>query len=130
MVIIRWLCAALVVLAVVAFALQNQKQTVMVVLGTYKSPHIPLFLAIYIAFAAGMVVYFMLALAGQLRLRGELSRYRRECGRLKDELNRLRNLNLDKELETIRRNRSTSPAAPIVEIPASAREDEVEGWGA
>ena len=128
--IFRWVFVSVVVIAVVGFALQNQEQMVSVRLGTYTSPATPLFIALFIAFVAGMLLYFLLSVAAQLRLRGELARFRRECNRLKEELNRLRNLNIDKEVEDLLKTRSLNVPLTIAEVKSVRREEELEGWGA
>ncbi|MDK9699510.1 MAG: LapA family protein [bacterium] len=127
---IRWIIVTVVILTVMAFALQNQSQTVTITFGTYTSTPIPLFMALFGAFVVGILIYFVMTLTAQLKLRGDVSRYRRECVRLKDELNRLRNLNLDKELEMAFRSRSAMPMVTVTESRSGRSSDEYEGFGA
>ncbi len=130
MAMLRWILITIVVIAVVGFALQNQDQLVKIQIGTYTSPDAPVFLALFVAFLAGMVLYFLLTIASQLKLRGELARFRRECNRLKDELNRLRNFNLDREVEGLLKSRPTFTITPIAEVRSVKQDDDLEGWGA
>ena len=127
---IRWILVIVVILAVLGFALQNQSQTVTISLGAYTSSPIPLFMALFGAFVAGILIYFLMTLTAQLKLRGEVSRYRRECIRLKDELNRLRNFNLEKELENAFRSRNTMPMVTVSEPRSNRSTEEFEGFGA
>jgi len=128
--IFRWVFVSVVVIAVVGFALQNQQQMVNVRLGTYTTPETPLFISLFVSFIAGMLLYFLLSVAAQLRLRGELARFRRECNRLKEELNRLRNLNIDKEVEELLKARTLKVPLTIAEVKTIRHDEELEGWGA
>ncbi|MCX7835866.1 MAG: LapA family protein [bacterium] len=130
MVVLKWFILLFIVGIVLGFALQNQDQLVTVKIGWYQSPQIPLFLAIFIAFGTGIFLYFLLSLTHQLKIRGELSRARREYERLQDELNTLRNLNLDKELEEYYKTPPTTTTKPIAEAGTAIREDDEAGWGA
>lgn len=130
MAVLRWIFLLIVVGAIVGFALQNEEQTVTVTLGWYQSPPIPLFLAIYIAFGTGIILYFLFSLSFQLRIRGELSRFRREYTRVKDELNHLRNVNLDKEIEGFYKNQPTMVERPVAESKSKSIDDDTHGWGA
>lgn len=130
MVVLKWFVLFLIAGAVLGFALQNQDQTVTIKLAWYQTPQIPLFLAIYFAFLAGVLLYFLVSLSYHIKIRSELARFRREYQRVHDELNHLRNLNLDKEIEGFYKNQPSFLQKPIAESKPKSSTNEEFGWGA
>lgn len=96
--IIRWAFIAAVIIVVLGFSLQNP-QMVEVTLWTWHSGPVPLFLVVYLAFAAGMLAFLVVALFKQLQHAAEIRRYRQEIKRLKEELDRMRTISLDEDFD-------------------------------
>lgn len=96
--IIRWSLIILVLLAILGFSLQNQDQRVEIHIAGYTSPEMPLYFALYCSFALGILVFFLIAIYNLLQLKTEIARHKRENRRLRDELDRLRNLSIDEEV--------------------------------
>ncbi len=98
--IIRWSLIILVLLAILGFSLQNQDQKVQIHIGGYITPEMPLYFALYIAFALGVLVFFLISIYNLFQLKTEIGRHKRENRRLRDELDRLRNLSIEEEVPT------------------------------
>jgi uncharacterized integral membrane protein len=97
--LIRWLITIFFILLVLLFAIQNQEQEVAVRILNWQSSTIPLYLLVYIAFAAGVVFGFLFSAAYLLKSKGRERKIQKENRRIKEELNRLRNANIEEELE-------------------------------
>lgn len=99
--IIRWSIIVIVLLALLGFSLQNQEQRVAINIGTYISPEMPLYFALYLAFALGIFVFFLISVYNLLQLKSEIARHKRDNRKLRDELDRLRNISIDDELPAL-----------------------------
>ena len=99
--IIRWIISAFVILIILGFALQNQEQMVSVRVLTWQSPNLPLYLFLYIAFAAGVLVWALISALNIIKLKGDLRKLQKDNRKITDELNRLRNVNIEEEEEPI-----------------------------
>jgi uncharacterized integral membrane protein len=97
--IIRWILIALMVLVVLGFALQNQSQTVSVTVLKWQSPIVPLYLLLYLAFAAGLAFWVLISALTIFKLKGEKLKLQRENKRITQELNRMRNASIEEEPE-------------------------------
>jgi uncharacterized integral membrane protein len=97
--LIRWLVTIFFILLVLLFAIQNQEQEVSVRLLNWQSSTLPLYLFIYIAFATGIAFWFLFSAAYLLKLKGRERKIQKENKKIKEELNRLRNANIEEELE-------------------------------
>ena len=97
--IFRWILAALVIIVVLGFALQNQDQTVSVRVITYQSPVLPLYTFLYIAFGIGFLFWLAIFLFNSIKLKSEIATLQRENKKVRKELNRMRNVNIDDEAE-------------------------------
>jgi len=98
--IIRWIVSALVILIILGFALQNQEQMVSVRVLTWQSPNLPLYLFLYVAFAAGVLIWALISALNIIKLKGDIRKLQKDNRKITDELNRLRNVNIEEE-ETI-----------------------------
>lgn len=96
--IIRWTLIVIVLLAILGFSLQNQTQKVNVVIANYQTPEMPLYFALYIAFALGILVFLLISIYNLLALRTEIARHRRDNRRLREELDRLRNISIEEDV--------------------------------
>jgi uncharacterized integral membrane protein len=89
--------------AILFFAVLNLEETVDIRLWTDSSHmyrEVPLVVAMLCAYLIGIVTYFAIALARDVRMRGQISRLRRENRGLIDELHHLRGSALD-DLPTV-----------------------------
>ena len=120
--IVRWTVIIIVLLAILGFSLQNQEQKVQITLGGYETPEMPLYFALYISFALGILVFFLVSIYNLLQLKTEISRHKRENRRLRDELDRLRNVSIEEELPT-----ALPPAPAEIEQAPSVRENRESG---
>jgi len=96
--IVRWTVIVIVLLAILGFSLQNQEEKVVIHVGTYTSPEMPLYFALYIAFALGILVFLLISIYNLMQLKTEISKHRRDNKRLKEELDRLRNISIDEDI--------------------------------
>jgi uncharacterized integral membrane protein len=97
--IFRWVISAIIILMILGFALQNQEQTVSVRIVQWESPHLPLYLLLYMAFGIGILLWVLVSAWNTFKLKGEIYRLQRENRRIKEDLNRLRNASIEEEGE-------------------------------
>ena len=97
--ILRWILVAVVIVLILLFSLQNQEQQVSVFIGTWESPEIPLYFALFIAFVIGLFVWFLVATFQILKVKSELKSCQRGMKSLQEELTALRNLPLEESVE-------------------------------
>ncbi len=89
--------------AVLFFAVLNLQETVNIRLWTdpaHAYRDVPLVVAMLCAYLVGIMTYFLIALARDVRMRSEISRLRRDNRGLVDELHHLRGSALD-DLPTV-----------------------------
>ncbi len=97
--LIRGIFILFFVLLILLFGLQNQAQEVSVRLLNWQSPTMPLYIVVFLAFAIGALFGFLLLAGYLLRQNGRMRRLQKEDGKIREELNRLRNANIEEELE-------------------------------
>lgn len=95
--ILRWFFIAVIMIVVLAFALQNLEQRTVVRFWSWESAELPLILFLFEAFVVGLLVWFLVAIFHELQLRAEIRRIRKENKKLQAELTALRNLPLEEE---------------------------------
>ena len=95
--IVRWTIIVIVIIAVIGFSLQNQEQKVQIRIGTFTSNEMPLYFALYLAFSLGLIVFLLISVYNLLQLRMEITRHRRDNRKLREELDRLRNISIEEE---------------------------------
>ncbi len=98
--IFRWIFGALLIIIILGFAIQNQEQTVSVRILRWVSPVIPLYLIVYLSFIAGLITWLAVSSFKILSLKGKNHSLQKEIKKVKDELNRLRNANIEEEIDT------------------------------
>jgi len=96
--IVRWTFIAIILIVILGFSLQNTQLVEISVLG-WQSGEIPIYLVIYFAFAAGVLVFLLVAAFHQFQQRAEVRRCRREIKRLEGELDRLRIISIEEGLD-------------------------------
>jgi len=97
--ILRWILGALLIIVILGFALQNQEQTVSVQILKWKSPVMPLYFFLYIAFGTGLLTWLLVSTLNTFRLKSKIHNLQRENRKVREELNRLRNLSIDEDIE-------------------------------
>lgn len=95
--ILRWLFIAVIMILVLAFALQNLEQHTVVSFWNWQSAELPLILFLFEAFVVGLLVWFLVAVFHELQLRSEIRQVRKQNKKLQAELTALRNLPLEEE---------------------------------
>lgn len=100
--IIRWTIIVAVVIAIIGFSLQNQEEKVVIHIGTFTTSEMPLYFALYLAFSLGLVVFLLVSIYNLLQLRTEIARHRRDNRKLKEELDRLRNISIEEEVNDLK----------------------------
>ncbi|MCD6167088.1 LapA family protein [bacterium] len=96
--VIKWIFAALLILAILGFALQNQHQMVQIHIFGWVSPEMPLYAVVYLAFAFGMLAWLVASILKILQLKTEIRRIQKKNADLREELNKLRNLPIEEEI--------------------------------
>ena len=99
--IVRWILIALIILIILAFALYNQEQTVYVKFLKWQSANLPLYLFLYLAFAFGMIFWVVVSALNILKLKNQIYRLQRENRKTQQELDRLRNVNIEEDVESV-----------------------------
>jgi len=110
--IIKWLFIAVIMLAILGFALQNQQQTVSVRIINWVSAELPLYFFLYIAFGVGLVLGIILPAINLFQMRNEVRRSRKESRKTREELNRLRNADIEEEKTEV--NALPAPSEPQI----------------
>ncbi|MBS1262824.1 MAG: hypothetical protein MAG453_02193 [Calditrichaeota bacterium] len=95
--IVRWIVLVVIIIAVLWFSLENQETISGVHIFGWQSGEIPLYVALFVAFALGMISFLLIAVFQQLQSLSELARVRRSKKKLENELGELR-----RELDTLR----------------------------
>lgn len=93
--IVRWILGALIIIIVLGFALQNQDQTASVVIINWQSPVLPLYIYLYFAFGSGLLFWALISIFNVLKLKGSTLKLQRENKKLREELAKLRNVDID-----------------------------------
>ena len=81
------------------FGVQNYQQEVSVHFLHYETQNLSLSFVIYSAFAAGILFMFLLLAFYILKLKNQMRKIQKEDKKIREELNRLRNANIEEELE-------------------------------
>lgn len=93
--IIRWIVGALLVIVVIGFAMQNADETVVVKLLMWQSINLPIWIVMYAAFAVGILFWLVVSIYQILSLKSTNRKSLKEIKKLKDELDRLRNVSVE-----------------------------------
>ncbi len=96
--IVRWIIAALVIIVVLGFAIQNQEATASVSFWTWTTPELPLYLMLYISFVLGIVFWLAISIVKMMQQKNACHKLQKEIKRLKNELDRLRNAHIDEDI--------------------------------
>jgi uncharacterized integral membrane protein len=109
--ILRWFFAAGFIILGIGFAMQNADQLVTISLLHWKSQNTPLWVVMYLAFAMGVVFWMIVSLFKAVTLRTENQRIVKETKKLKEELDRLRNISVEEAIAFLDSNaKSLNPS--------------------
>ncbi len=107
-----WLIRSIIILiGVIAFlwvGMNNADQKVHFKFFTENFEQLSLNLLLLIVFAAGMIFSFLISIINEFQLRTNLSKQRRKCQKLSEEIADLRNLPLDDGEEDDRNNKMSN----------------------
>jgi uncharacterized integral membrane protein len=95
MAVVVFVLGAVVGMAVLLFALQNQEPVTLHYLSTWQTQPIPLFLVMLASVASGFVIASLFGLAAYLRQRKIIRQQRRTTADLQTELHSLRTLPIE-----------------------------------
>jgi uncharacterized integral membrane protein len=97
--IIKWILIAIVILFILLFAFENQDQQTFVRFVKWQSIDLPLYIFLYISFGLGMFFWLLISIYKIFSYKGRILSLTRANHRLKEELDRLRNANIEEEIE-------------------------------
>jgi uncharacterized integral membrane protein len=97
--IVKWILFILFFLILVGFALQNQDQEVSVQLLKWRTINLPLWIFLYAAFAIGVLFSIIISILNIIKLKTENMRLQKQHRKVKEELNRLRNVSIDEDAD-------------------------------
>jgi uncharacterized integral membrane protein len=116
MAVVVFVLGALVGMAVLIFAYENQEPVTLRYLLTWQLEPIPLFAVIMASVGVGFVIASLFGLAAYLRERKLIRQQRRSIADLQAELHRLRTLPLDAPSGAGRLHGSDAPPPPASEL--------------
>ncbi|MBC7188365.1 MAG: LapA family protein [Calditrichaeota bacterium] len=92
--LVRWIGAIVVVLVLVVLATQNSALQVVVRFYKWQSVELPLWVVMYLSYAAGLLTWLLISLIRVFALRADIRRVTKENEKLRAELGRLRNISV------------------------------------
>ena len=93
--IVRYAIAAILIIVLLGFTIQNSYQRVVINLANKTYTDIPLIFVVYIAFCIGMVFWFTISVIQYFRMMSQLSEQKKKNRTLTQEITTLRNLPLE-----------------------------------
>ena len=96
--VVRWLLGAITILVILLFALQNGESQISVTFFKWTTPQLPLYLYLFIAFGIGMLFWTFVSMGNIFKLKGDIHKLQKKNKKYRDELDRLRNLNVEEDL--------------------------------
>ena len=97
--IIKWILIAIVILFILLFAFENQDQQTFIKFIKWQSVDLPLYIFLYISFGLGMLFWLLISIFKILKFKGKILSLTRANHKLREELDRLRNANIEEEIE-------------------------------
>ena len=98
--VFKWVLAAILIVLILGFALQNTHQVVQVKIVNWISPELPLYFVVYISFSLGLFTWLLTSIFKILQLKTECRQLKKQGQHLQDELNKLRNLTVEEAVST------------------------------
>ncbi len=99
--ILRWIVGALLIILIIGFALQNTDQQVTVAFFKWQSVNLPLWVVMYISFAVGILFWLVVSILQILGLKNTNRKSRKEIKKLRQELDRLRNVSVEEAVTPV-----------------------------
>lgn len=93
--IIRYAVAAILIIALLGFTIQNTYQRVVINIATKTYVDVPLIFIVYVAFCVGLIFWFAISIIQYFRMMGQLSELKKKNRTLTQEITTLRNLPLE-----------------------------------
>jgi len=93
--IIRYAVAAMLIIALLGFTIQNSYQRVVINIVGKTYTDVPLIFVVYVAFCIGLIFWFAISVIQYFRMMGQLSEQRKKNRTLTQEITTLRNLPLE-----------------------------------
>ncbi len=116
--ILKWISAALIIILVLGFTLQNNSQEVSIIFlkGKYETGPIPVWVIVYLSFALGVIFWLFFSIFQVLSLKMQIRKLRADNQKIQRELDNLRNLSIEAEVET----------APAPQLPEAQEKPQSE----
>ena len=123
--VLRWFAAAIIILLILGFALENNEKQVSVIFitGAYETSNLPIWVVIYASFAMGMIFWLFFSIFQVFGLKAQIRKMRNENLHIQKELNNLRNLSIEDEIE-IKAIPAETTATKLSPVQASNYEHE------
>lgn len=93
--IIRYAVAAVLIIALLGFTIQNTYQRVVINIFNKTYEDVPLIFIVYIAFCLGLIFWFAISIIQYFKMLGQLSELKKKNRTLTQEITTLRNLPLE-----------------------------------
>lgn len=124
--IVRWIIGTILVLLIIGFAIQNTDVDVVVKFYKWQSLPLPLWVVMYLSFAGGVLTWLVVSIIRIMLLKGETRKVKKENKRLREELNRLRNVSIEEESASGESDLSSLPTKDIEKPLGDVGEDTEE----
>ena len=93
--IVRYAIAAVLIIALLGFTIQNSYQRVVINIAHKMYVDVPLIFVVYAAFCIGLIFWFSISVVQYFRMVGQLSEQKKRNRTLTQEITTLRNLPLE-----------------------------------
>ena len=93
--IIRYAVAAILIVALLGFSIQNTSEKVQITIFNKSFYDVPLIFVIYVAFCIGLIFWFTISVIQYFKMVGQLSDQKKKNRTLTQEITALRNLPLE-----------------------------------
>lgn len=108
--ILRWIVGALLIILIIGFALQNTDQQVTVTFIKWQSVNLPLWVVMYVSFAVGILFWLVVSILQILGLKNTNRKNQKEIKKLRQELDRLRNVSVEEAVAPVAEKGKSEPA--------------------
>ncbi len=99
--IIKWIFMAILILFVIGFAMQNTAQIVSISFFNYRSQELPVWMLMYISFGVGVLFWLIVTMLQNTAGRAEKLLLEKELAKVRQELDRLRNLSVEESIAAL-----------------------------
>ena len=111
--VVKWMLSAVIILFVLAFAVQNndplQQVSLIFLKGKWETEPLPIWLVTYASFAIGVLFWLIVSIFQVFQLKSQIRQIRKENKNIRQELDGLRNLSIDEDLATSEGGMLTPP---------------------